>query len=437
MVKIYSHSIIPLIEVLALFLALFYTLHYKPNIWCIFVILLFILLPSMTLLFLGYKWVFIIFLMTSSLTAFYYFTNSSRAILDLCFLVLGGMIAEHTSHVVLNLVIFFEKSIPVYIYTSFYLLIFFIFAYLYKSFISKIDAIRPLPLVARMFITFLACITIVVVYLNTFIPISFEEIILYRINLGLQVTYLTFMVTLIIFLTKSVMRHNEFKRITREQEQQLQYMRSLEKVNKEMRKFQHDYANILLTIRGYLDTEDLDGLKEYFQFHILKAEKQTFLKNESFNNLDNLKLVELKGLLATKFMQADQLGITFKIEIPESIDRIDMDIIDLTRIIGIMTDNAIEASMKLEQSQVNIAFMNTNSNSIMIVIENMTENSSINIDELFKESYSTKGEGRGIGLSTVKEILKYYPNVHLDTHIENGWFIQEVIIPNKQLVLNV
>ncbi len=54
------------------------------------------------------------------------------------------------------------------------------------------------------------------------------------------------------------------------------------------------------------------------------------------------------------------------------------------------------------------------------------------IHELFQEkSFSTKGEGRGLGLSTLKEIADNADNVLLDTIIENGFFIQKVEIINN------
>ncbi len=37
---------------------------------------------------------------------------------------------------------------------------------------------------------------------------------------------------------------------------------------------------------------------------------------------------------------------------------------------------------------------------------------------MFQESFSTKGEGRGLGLSTLKEIADNADNVLLDTIIE-------------------
>ena len=50
------------------------------------------------------------------------------------------------------------------------------------------------------------------------------------------------------------------------------------------------------------------------------------------------------------------------------------------------------------------------------------------VHHLFKEGYSTKGENRGLGLATLKEITDTTSNVLLDTVIDNGYFVQKVEI---------
>lgn len=50
------------------------------------------------------------------------------------------------------------------------------------------------------------------------------------------------------------------------------------------------------------------------------------------------------------------------------------------------------------------------------------------VHTLFEENFSTKGDNRGLGLSTLKEIAEDNENVLLDTTIENGFFIQKVEI---------
>ncbi|WP_169716162.1 sensor histidine kinase [Ureibacillus manganicus] len=321
-----------------------------------------------------------------------------------------------------------------YIYYSIILVSFAIFTFYYKRFIMKVHPTVAFSSKARAIIIFTSSLTIFLLYINIQLPVFDEELLLFKINLALELIYFICIFVLYQTSIKRTRVKKEFERLEIEMKKNIEYMQSLEKINKEMQKFQHDYANILLSIRGYLETDNLQGLKHYFQSHILKAEQRTFFKNEAFNNLDNLKIVEIKGLLTTKIIHADHLGIKLNIEIPETIESINMDIIDLTRIIGILTDNAIEACSNCKSPQINIAFMNTNHNTIMICIDNTIEEFKLNLDDIYKENYSTKGKNRGIGLTNVKDILRGYETVNLSTQVEDGWFMQELEIPVRELV---
>ena len=106
-----------------------------------------------------------------------------------------------------------------------------------------------------------------------------------------------------------------------------------------------------------------------------------------------------------------------------------MDIIDLSRILGIILDNAIEASLESDDKRVNIAFINKNS-SVIIVLINTFKGDIPLLSKLFKEGFSTKGENRGFGLSNLKDIIGKYMNISLDTYIENNEFYQEITINN-------
>ncbi|ADZ19124.1 Histidine kinase-like ATPase [Clostridium acetobutylicum EA 2018] len=53
------------------------------------------------------------------------------------------------------------------------------------------------------------------------------------------------------------------------------------------------------------------------------------------------------------------------------------------------------------------------------------------IYKIYKRGFSTKGDNRGIGLSNLKDIIGKYPNVMLDTVIEDNQFKQIIDIKNK------
>ncbi|MFV8213902.1 GHKL domain-containing protein, partial [Streptococcus pluranimalium] len=56
--------------------------------------------------------------------------------------------------------------------------------------------------------------------------------------------------------------------------------------------------------------------------------------------------------------------------------------------------------------------------------ENSISKNSVDISKIFHEGYSTKGTGRGIGLSNVRRILEGYPNTTLSTKTAHRSFTQ-------------
>ena len=71
--------------------------------------------------------------------------------------------------------------------------------------------------------------------------------------------------------------------------------------------------------------------------------------------------------------------------------------------------------------------------SVIILIINSCENNIGPIAQLFKEGYSTKGNGRGLGLSTFKNTIDTYSNIVVDTEIENNKFVQCLNIKNTKM----
>lgn len=240
---------------------------------------------------------------------------------------------------------------------------------------------------------------------------------------------LVFLSIFIIIITFSVHRELLYKRNLKEIETYYKYTLQIESINNEMRKFRHDYVNILSTMSDYIRENDMNGLKHYFENNIHSIKDNLEMNSIKLNGTDNLKVRAIKGLITTKILQAQEKNIPISIEVPELIDHINMNLVDLSRMIGIIFDNAIEASEDLEDALIRIAFIK-NEDSILFIVMNKCRDNLPKIHHLFQTNYSTKGENRGLGLSTLKEISDSNENVLLDTTIDNGYFIQKVEILN-------
>ena len=94
--------------------------------------------------------------------------------------------------------------------------------------------------------------------------------------------------------------------------------------------------------------------------------------------------------------------------------------------LSIFLDNAIEASLDSITKEVTIALISSDTK--VVIVENTIAQESINTVGIFKLGRSSKGEGRGIGLSTVREILGKYPNCSLSTQSKDYRFKQTLKI---------
>lgn len=208
------------------------------------------------------------------------------------------------------------------------------------------------------------------------------------------------------------------------------YIEVTENQYNEIRKFKHDYINIISTIAGYIEDEDICSLKNHFENNIVPLTKSFENESVKLNILEKVKVMELKGLLKIKLAQAISKNIKISVEVIEKIEKINWDVVNLCRVVGILLDNSIEAAEIIEDGFVNIAIFKKE-NEVYIVIQNSFNGENISIQQIYKRGFSTKGKNRGLGLSTVKELLSNNKDVSSETIIDENIFIQLLKINNE------
>jgi len=105
------------------------------------------------------------------------------------------------------------------------------------------------------------------------------------------------------------------------------------------------------------------------------------------------------------------------LEVPEDICPQGMELVDFITIVSILCDNAIEAAAPT----MTIAYV-LSGNKQVFSIENAIKEEHIDMSYIFDAGVSSKGSGRGIGLSNVLAILDRYPNVSLASTSQNYRF---------------
>lgn len=327
-----------------------------------------------------------------------------------------------------------KYNLSSYLMITIYIVVFTIIALflaiITRYFIKKLShSILSLNKVYLTLIGIILLATFLILYL--YMP---KEVISYVDFKYLSVIYVILIIIiaiLIITVSFSIVREIQYKRNMKEIENYYKYTLQIEQINNEMRKFRHDYVNILSTMSDYIRENDMEGLRNYFTAEILPMQDSMQMNAVKINGIENLKIREIKGLVTTKILQAQEMNISISIEVNEQITKIDMPTIDLSRIIGIIIDNAIEASENIEEDPlIRIAFLKNSDISVTFIVMNKCEDDIPRVHTLFQENFTTKKGNSGLGLSTLKEITESKSNVLLDTTIENNYFVQKVEILN-------
>lgn len=214
----------------------------------------------------------------------------------------------------------------------------------------------------------------------------------------------------------------KLEKTSKELKKQTQFNQALASLVSELRSFKHNYNNRISTINGYVAINDLPKLKTFMKEVMDQSTRMNLLDSILLSKINNPALL---GLLISKVDYAITAGVYLQI-VSDEIEDLSIKNIDLTEILGILWDNAIEAASQSKIKSVNITISNKN-NTIRI----KTENSCAQLPDISlisQKDYSTKGNNRGIGLWYVQEKLKLYPKVKLHTYIEKSYFIQELEI---------
>lgn len=212
-----------------------------------------------------------------------------------------------------------------------------------------------------------------------------------------------------------------------------EYTDHLEQEQRRLRKFKHDYQNMLLSLEENLRSTDSEDAKKYVE--TFKQYSDTYISESGlwvFNDFDNIKTPYLKSILINKTSQAIKQKIDIHFECKYDVDEISMKPYDLVRIIGIAYDNAIEAVKNLDQKyrKIDLLVYRTQGQVEITIANPVLKNK--NLSHIKKEGITTKKGHSGFGLANIEEISDQYPNLLVNYQEKDGWFtIQFVIMDTK------
>ena len=251
-------------------------------------------------------------------------------------------------------------------------------------------------------------------------------------NLNESKIFIINLIIMVVYCILSLAIVNVFNEYEKEKEEltyQKFYNETLEYLMEDLRRFKHDYNNKLAVFGGYLQLGKYDELKKYYKEVAVDCNCNMFSNNKSILKIKNAGLL---GLLFYKLKIAKQKNVVFFIDIKNTINHIDMKINDFCEMLGILIDNAIESAEKTQERQVFFDFYSEDKYYIF-QIENSVEEK-VDIKNIYKKDYTTKGTNRGMGLYIVKNIIKNNTNIRIKTRCTEDRFIQKIYLKMSENV---
>lgn len=223
----------------------------------------------------------------------------------------------------------------------------------------------------------------------------------YHMTLELELgdyVYIIACVLLLWVLGLQLMKYRYEERIRKK------YFEAFKSVMDQMKRRQHKFRNQMDTIYS------LHQL--YEDYDTLVQEQRNYLgKLVDYEMPTDVLILENPILIAhvyEKITEAQELGLRIQMRLSCSLANCMIEDIHMVEIIGTLLDNAIQDM--LETGKKRYLFLEVKEeNGPVIRVGNPHEKVSIGeIKKMFENGYSTKGEGRGIGLYHVRKLVKRY-----------------------------
>ena len=378
-----------------------------------------------------------------------------------CVIITSTLILINNNHnstiikvpiIILNLLIFFKivfngrlRNIVIYTFTLYLALVFFdfMFSFIFHwlNAITAPDLSRNYLIMGgfTLLITFLTSLFCKLKFVRKFsdliinlsknnyvnvlvISLIILFIVILSTKLSLEYDYEKFLFNLLLlsvflfFIVFAFVKNYLAQKEKQEKETLLEFISKYEKIIDENRINKHEMLNNLIILRSFEDK----NTEEYNK--VLDDLIVTYDNNSDacIKNISKLT-TGLKGILYYKINDMRNKNINLNVNISKRVssplEKLPLDeYVILSRIIGIVMDNALEASIKSKEKFVMIEVFEQNDN-VIIIIEN-SYNNKVNINDLKKKNFSTKGKSRGLGLYIANMLLKKSKHIEMTQHAE-------------------
>ena len=394
----------------------------KEKVWRIFIFVSLYPIPGILILFFA-RYLSIFIPISLFLFLHFWFKQSYKSsflglILTYVAFYISSCIVEILIRLIFNSSINDLTTIPLYysLITASILILGYSFCYIGKLKNKTLKTLARIPLIKLVITAFIFGLLAIFVQSSLFS--------MYKDNLPSNLLVINIL-SLIAYFSVSIyalLRTTQLEQTKSELETEKIYNKTLSLLHDNIRCFKHDFNNIVQSIGGYVALNDMDGLRKYYS-NLLEDCKET--NNLNLLNPETINNPSIYSLLTNKYFLASEKGIKMTFNVFTDLSNINFNIYELTRILGILLDNAIEAAQITEEKLIEIELKSTEKKQLFIITNSCVDDK-ISTTKIFEKGYSTKEHNSGIGLWKVHKILSKNENVDLFTTVNDHKFTQQL-----------
>ncbi len=236
-----------------------------------------------------------------------------------------------------------------------------------------------------------------------------------------------FVIGIVVIFGIIIRSESKYDQLKEENKQMYNHVTKYEKIITEQGKANHEFKNQLMVIRGYAQMNS-NKLLEYIDSITLDANKTH--SSYLISQLNKFPEGGIKGLLYYKLSIMDDEKIKYELNVESGVktklNTLSVNMYkNITRILGVLLDNAIDASKQAKSKKIIISV----SKEKTIVVFNIynTYKGKLNIEKI-GTGYTSKGIGHGYGLRLVNDILNETNSFEIKNSVDNDYFVSTLKI---------
>ena len=392
------------------------------------------------------KFIYFIFIWMYGLTCFYIVPNQYRFLI---FLVVSSLIMKFLLKINDKKVILYSFNTEVLLSISEILISFFLVMFG----INSVDIVNNYVynLLVNILVSLLSVLLITIPFVNKIVNNTlnlFEKnrklmnyfyiilIVIYLIvsknglefilksNYYINILFMFSIVCIIIIILNNESKYDNLKE---ENRQMLNYVKKYEKIITAQGKTNHEFKNQLMVIRGYAQMHS-DKIIEYIDEIVEDSNKAG--SSYLISQLNNFPDGGIKGLLYYKLsiMEDEKIKYSINVEkgVKSNLKKLSTNNYkNITKILGVLLDNAIDASKKSKTKKINISVIKDKKNIIFKIYN--TYKGKIDIEKI-GTGYTSKGKGHGYGFRLVKDIINEDKLFNISHNLEDNYFVSSLYI---------